>query len=204
MSPKEEEHLAWRVCNGTTIFLDIANDRYFRLSSELDEDFQAKTLEKGAGYWRQPAYLPRPSAWREASTVFDLEHHSGFSLSGVAAALWIQRRVERRLAERGLQCVLREIGGIRTTDQMPTSNFEKLHSIIGAFEQARLLRTAADRCLPRSIALVTRLASAGIHSELVIGVRNEPFGAHCWAQHGAVVLNDTVEEVRRYEPILVV
>ena len=125
-------------------------------------------------------------------------------LSGVAAALWIQRRVERRLAERGLQCVLRDIGSIRTTDQMPTSNFEELHSIIGAFEQARLLRTAADRCLPRSIALVTRLASAGIHSELVIGVRNEPFGAHCWAQHGAVVLNDTVEEVRRYEPILVI
>ena len=73
-----------------------------------------------------------------------------------------------------------------------------------AFEHARLLRSAADRCLPRSIALSLRLARRGIHAHIVIGVRSDPFGAHCWVQHGEAVLNDTAEEVLRYTPILVV
>ncbi|HCY01912.1 MAG TPA: lasso peptide biosynthesis B2 protein, partial [Erythrobacter sp.] len=34
--------------------------------------------------------------------------------------------------------------------------------------------------------------------------RSDPFGAHCWVQHGEAVLNDTAEEVLRYTPILVV
>ena len=176
MSPKEEEHLAWRVCNGTTIFLDIANDRYFRLSSELDEDFQRKTLEKGAGYWRQPAYLPRPSAWREASTAFDMEHHSGFSLSGVAAALWIQRRVEKRLAERGLQCVLREIAGIRATDQMSTSNFEKLHSIIGAFDKQGCYAPLRTDVSPDRLRLSPGLPPLGSVPNSSLGSEMSPSG----------------------------
>lgn len=75
---------------------------------------------------------------------------------------------------------------------------------ISAFEHARLLRTAADRCLPRSIALALCLASDGKRTNLVIGVKLAPFGAHCWVQSGDEVLNDSVEEVLRYQPILII
>jgi hypothetical protein len=67
-----------------------------------------------------------------------------------------------------------------------------------------VLRTAADRCLPRSIALALRLARDGLAAQLVIGVRTNPFGAHSWAQHEDEVLNDSVEEVLRFTPILIV
>lgn len=35
-------------------------------------------------------------------------------------------------------------------------------------------------------------------------VRTNPFGAHSWAQHEDEVLNDSVEEVLRFTPILIV
>jgi hypothetical protein len=75
--------------------------------------------------------------------------------------------------------------------------------IVRAFEHARILRTAANRCLPRSIALSIRLASCGTRANVVIAVKLAPFAAHCWSQAGDVVLNDSVEEVQRYTPLLV-
>ena len=67
----------------------------------------------------------------------------------------------------------------------------------------RLLRTAADRCLSRSIALALCLARHHCRANVILGVKLAPFAAHCWAQHGDAVLNDELEEVRRYQPILV-
>lgn len=200
----EHENLAWCVCNGTTIFLDIANDRYFRLSDEQDHEFHIGALRNGEELGRQPACLPRPSTWRPVSDAFDIDATSSFSLSGVGAAVWIQRRTEKRLAERGLRAALIELAAVRRKNLRTNPDYGKLASIVSAFEHATLLRTAADRCLPRSIAMIARLAKAGIQAELVIGVRSEPFGAHCWAQQGPVALNETVEEARRYEPILVI
>jgi hypothetical protein len=38
----------------------------------------------------------------------------------------------------------------------------------------------------------------------VFGVREAPFTAHCWVQDGAVVLNDHLENVDLYTPIMTV
>ena len=204
MAVLDLEHLAWLVCDGRTIFLDVSQDRYFRLTPERDQDFQSRCASQGSGAWRQPDDLPRPAGWVSPRSAFDAASDQQFSLSGVAAAIWIQRRTEHRLARRGLHEVLLDIKHVRPDSPPPASDCRKIRSVLLAFEQAKLLRTAADRCLPRSIALVAKLASRGIRAELVIGVRDEPFGAHSWAQLAGVVLNETLEEARRYAPILVI
>lgn len=76
--------------------------------------------------------------------------------------------------------------------------------MVRAFEQARLLRSTADRCLPRSIALALCLTAKQCRVHVVLGVKLAPFSAHCWVQDGGAVLNDSLEEVQRYSPILVV
>jgi hypothetical protein len=43
-----------------------------------------------------------------------------------------------------------------------------------------------------------------MRANVVLGVKQGPFGAHCWVQHGSEILNDSVEEVLRYRPILVI
>jgi len=75
---------------------------------------------------------------------------------------------------------------------------------ISAFHHSKLVRTAADRCLPRSIALALGLAAHCVRAHVVIGVRIAPFGAHCWVQAGNEILNESVEEVLLYTPILAI
>jgi hypothetical protein len=75
---------------------------------------------------------------------------------------------------------------------------------VAAYEWLRpLMLTARDRCLLDSLALVGFLASAGIASRWVIGVKTAPFGAHAWVQRAGVVLNDQHSRAKAFTPILV-
>lgn len=58
-------------------------------------------------------------------------------------------------------------------------------------------------CLVRSAMLMQFLRSLGLSADWVFGVRLCPFTAHCWVQVGDVCLNDDVERLVAYTPILV-
>jgi Transglutaminase-like superfamily len=78
-----------------------------------------------------------------------------------------------------------------------------LHAV-AVYEWLRpLMLSARDRCLLDSLALVGFLASSGIASRWVIGVKTAPFGAHAWVQREGVVLNDQHTRARAFTPILV-
>ena len=59
-------------------------------------------------------------------------------------------------------------------------------------------------CLFDSLALMLFLLRSGIHVQWVFGVREEPFGAHCWIQCGPVILNEYFDRTCLYTPIMVV
>jgi hypothetical protein len=59
-------------------------------------------------------------------------------------------------------------------------------------------------CLYRAFFLLNFLRREGLGAHWVFGVRTWPFGAHCWLQAGDLVLDDDLDRVRRYTPILVV
>ncbi|MBE0550539.1 MAG: lasso peptide biosynthesis B2 protein [Rubrivivax sp.] len=80
-----------------------------------------------------------------------------------------------------------------------------LRDAVAAFEALRpLMFTARDKCLYDSLALACFMASEGLKTQWVIGVKTQPFAAHSWVQAGTVVLNDLHENVRSFKPILVV
>ncbi|MBO6767374.1 MAG: lasso peptide biosynthesis B2 protein [Erythrobacter sp.] len=199
----DQPDIAWCRIGNQIIFLDIANDRYFRLSEDRNCTLIESLIQNGGPQWHQPPRFPLPADWSEPAASAKLAKE--FRLGLVAKALWVQRRIEKRIASRSLVIVLDELRDLisRRTQTLPELSAGG-EAMVQAFEQAKLIRTAADRCLPRSIALAICLASLGDRSSIVIGVRTPPFGAHCWAQKGSVVLNDSLEEVRRFEPILVV
>ena len=58
-------------------------------------------------------------------------------------------------------------------------------------------------CLVRSTLLMRFLRGLGVHADWVFGVRLFPFAAHCWVQAGDVCLNDDVERLAAYTPIMV-
>jgi hypothetical protein len=57
-------------------------------------------------------------------------------------------------------------------------------------------------CLFDSLALLEFLAAEEIFADWVFGVRAEPFEAHCWVQREQVALNDSIERVSTFVPIM--
>jgi hypothetical protein len=127
---------------------------------------------------------------------------AGPALRLVAAAAWSSAALRLRSLHHIANRVTDRSARIRTA---PPDQGARLRSAIAAFEAMRpLVLSARERCLNDSLALVTFLASEGIAARWVIGVRTQPFGAHAWVQSGAHVLNDLHENVRSFQPILVV
>lgn len=60
------------------------------------------------------------------------------------------------------------------------------------------------QCLYRAYLLRAFLASRGRGSTWVFGVRTWPFSAHCWLQVGDVLLDDDLDRVALYTPIMAV
>ncbi|MDY6948789.1 MAG: lasso peptide biosynthesis B2 protein [Pseudomonadota bacterium] len=62
---------------------------------------------------------------------------------------------------------------------------------------------ARDACLFDSLAMLYFMLREGCQPQWVIGVRSSPsFMAHSWIQHGATVLNDSIDHVSVYTPIM--
>jgi hypothetical protein len=80
-----------------------------------------------------------------------------------------------------------------------------VQELVAAFAFLRPYFFAAkDACLFDALALSEFLAAYRIHPRWVFGVQARPFAAHCWLQLNGVVLNDTLDHVRRYAPIMIV
>ena len=67
-----------------------------------------------------------------------------------------------------------------------------------------LLYTAKDRCLFDSLALVEFLAAYKWFPTWTLGVTTRPFRAHSWVQNEALILNDRLETIELYSPILAI
>lgn len=196
---------AWALAGDHVVVLDLVRDRYFRLSDRESADVRAAVERGEIEGWSQPSQFPKPHGWMPADQDFPPVQHGGFSLPGIAASLWLQRRLERRLEMTPFCQLLLETRSMvdAKVRSARKANTNGLHQILSDFEHARLIRSAANRCVPRSLAILLRCASQGIRAHAVIGVTADPFQAHCWAQHGTIVLGDRIDNVTRFTPLLV-
>ena len=81
-------------------------------------------------------------------------------------------------------------------------NREYASKLVAAFKVLRPLYPRPYLCLFESLALLEFLASYNFFPQVVFGVVADPFQAHCWLQEGSTILNDDLERVGRYRPIL--
>ncbi len=92
----------------------------------------------------------------------------------------------------------------RRSGAQDIGNLDSLRELVRVFDALRPIFPRPYLCLYDSLALLAFLASYDRFPRWVFGVRMDPFNAHCWVQAGEVVLNETVDEVRSYTPIMVV
>ena len=212
------------VIGSRVVFMDMSSERYFGLPASLDYAFQKlldpaplsaseemalrPLIDRGLlvpdGRGAQPT---KPICAPDAA--LDLIHSlpERASPSAVALALWSETVIvfaSRRLSLRAIEAKLhkwrgRRADGCDQQDAMPQSYLE----LAAAFERTALLFHPADRCLTKALAFVLACRSRGLYPSLVFGVRTSPFAAHCWVQHETLILNDELERVRIFTPILV-
>jgi Transglutaminase-like superfamily len=131
-----------------------------------------------------------------ARTRIPLGHAVQFAIAFVVVAL--------RLRRNGLASLVDWL-------RRHQSSIQPGHSVTHDFIVARLgsflwLRTwcytAQRRCLLDSLVLSVYLTRGMVPCTFVIGVATKPFVAHAWVQIAGSVLNDTVEHVQEFGPIL--
>lgn len=204
--------LSFCMIGETAIFLDLVSDRYFRLAPEQNASFASQLAGSVAGHDAlvaaglgafadaSPITMPSlpPTQWHRPDVV---ARPNPFRLLEAAIC---QRQMERRLKSAGLAAVLQVLHRqLRAPLLVPVTNQVRAMQIVGVFEQTKLFRSAVDRCLPCSLALAQMLARAGYRAQVIVGVKLQPFAAHCWVQSGGIILNESPEEAARYTPILI-
>jgi hypothetical protein len=113
-------------------------------------------------------------------------------------------RASRELRRQPLQLTVESVRArkSRNVGRAGPPDFERARSLVSVFDRLRLYYPRSYLCLFDSLALIHFLARFRVFPDWVFGVTADPFEAHCWVQAGSVVLNDTVERVSAFTPIM--
>ena len=208
------------ISQNRTILLDMRRNRYFGLPLATDHAFQrwcAGALEDGdnaklrpmvaAGLLVEasaagpisPPRLPLPP-----TAEIPMEKRGEGSVTVVLRCLAAQARASwwlrhHSLAEIRLLLEARRARGILGNAPDP---LQCSATIAAGFASTEWILAPLDRCLPRSLAFCLVAAASQVAARLVIGVRTNPFAAHSWSEFGGTVLNDRLERVRGFTPIV--
>ena len=206
---------------GRLIFLDLGADRYFCLSAEAERSLARAIAEAPAepedaailaglqhqGMLRtgtaEPLLRPCPGVCEARSSMLDA-HPIPVPPLGTFLAGMALLRAPLRLRLFGLSAAIARLQIKKARLRPARFERERLARSGGAFARLRALATSHDQCLPRSLAVAEQLFTAGVRADLILAVKLQPFAAHAWVQWGDIVVNDRVDAVRDFTPILVV
>ncbi len=115
------------------------------------------------------------------------------SLAASADLRWgsLERTVHKVEARK-----LAQVGNATAVDKAVVTD------LFGIFRALRPYYIRPYLCMFDSLALLHFLARYNVYPRWVYGVKLEPWGAHCWVQAGDLVVNDLVDNVRDYTPIM--
>ncbi|MEC3947746.1 lasso peptide biosynthesis B2 protein [Sphingobium sp. HWE2-09] len=215
MGYRMREGLAYCIAGGRSIFLDVEADRYFGLQHDWDLAFQALVAAGSTG--------PQLSALVNAGILVEAEIEAEFTAPVIVAAnqemvsgalkpslrliakfVVAQIRAASALRTKALAEVLQGIDqrAAATKDAAGDGPEPRWQPLVAAFFASSHLRPRSGHCLTNSIAFMRVARSLGYKPQLILGVCAAPFSAHCWVQAGDYVLNDRIENIRTFEPIL--
>ncbi len=218
------EHVYWCERNSEVILLDLRADRYLALDARASSLFPR--VVDGGDCSAEASELVEALLGRGllTSQARQAEHGKPFALPAPAfevtadsfdgplcltardiCAFWLA------LGKTGVRLRLLSLFRIVSTARSRRAKVTRaggsysLPTRVAVFARLRPLAfTSRSACIFESLALIEFLAAFGVDASWVFGVQTAPFGAHCWVQRGDTVINDTVEHVRGFTPIMTV
>jgi len=201
------------------IFLDVRSSRYFALPDEANKAFIAIASGEtpSAPGARALAALKLSSVSSASTAPIDTRSvpRPQTQLQGDAGpvsstlrrrAIVAQLRSLVRLSCCSLDQILHRLGRRRAlllqSDRARSRGTDLALQVASAFLSTRHVRPRSSHCLTSSLAFLDLALQLGLDAELVFGVQSAPFAAHCWVQRGTELLNDDLEYVSTFTPIL--
>lgn len=221
MIARLRDDLHFCVCSGRTVFLDVRADRYFQLPTDQDLAFQrfasGRTAQLGDeaalsaiamrglvvdAYRGTPVLSPAIVSPPMAEIA---PAPSMAKITDRIAALISVHKARFELGRRSLKNVMDLMS--RSSAALVAEGADDptaVDRVAAAFAATGVMIRRQDQCLPLSIAFKRLCLTRRARTTLVIGVKLDPFVAHCWIQRDEYVVNDTLERVRLFTPILAI
>jgi hypothetical protein len=177
------------------------------IGAETDKLVESLTIN---GVITSNPTIGKPFAESEYPTPESRIEASESTTSAHVPLLWILRfflacaKIDWQLRTKAFSRTLARIEQrrLRAEYSGAVRNTPHASSLVAAFQRLRPLYPRSYLCLFDSLALLEFLAGYRILPRIVFGVVADPFQAHCWLQDGSTVINDVLERVGRYKPIL--
>ncbi len=194
------------------IFLDVAADRYFALKAD-DNALLGSLIENDTEKVSLPALAPlaalltsdeggtplAPAQIR--STTQSIIEQPGRPVRGQYPLMLLALAK----AHRDIRC--KPLSRLLCHDFPPapstTRDRNRLAQIATTFDSVTRIFGREGNCLPRSLALWRVLRRHRHKAQIVLGVKDLPFAAHCWVQSDDLLLNDRLETIQPFTPVLV-
>lgn len=206
-------------CAGRIVFLDVHTDRYFALSGKADQAFRAwiageVTVEEPDEHLNclmRINVLVLDTGHGKIGIVPSLQCATrdfqprpvGSAFLVGAKAFLLRYGARRNIRSQSLRAVLRDVRERKAALTFFAQDaVAEISLACKAFGSTGWVFQSKDQCLPEAIALHRLCLNRGVPASLFIGVSVNPFTAHCWVQHGDAVINDRVERIRQFTPIL--
>lgn len=222
------ENLSYCDVDGHLIFLDVAQDRYFKLTGALENAMRrfqahedvapmlvdglvaARILVEAPSLKARTAMAnirrPTCSAIEQPTTMAGQRIGTAIVFEVMAIVCWTRRQLKTR----ALKTNLDEASAYRDRKtgvhevSTPAAPEDNLLQATGQFARARRYVPIEPICLLDSLSLLRFLSRRGLSANIVFGVTPDPFAAHCWVQAGDIVLNETLSDAHAHTPIRMV
>lgn len=174
--------------NGRPVFMDEATDSYFCLDPAEEADFLAALIGRDS-------LRPACAIASTTSLVDDYVPLARPRVRDVLRAFSLVRRAKNDIASRPIAQIL---GTLHTG---PIAPGQVEHRALRFLAARRLLPWSAN-CLTDAIALLRWLGPRDdLH--LIFGAKLDPFEAHCWVQHGPLLISDRLDHIAPFKPVRV-
>ncbi len=211
------EHIHFCQIGGQHVFLDLIGDRYFSLPAAADAAFASLVSNSAGATSDQTDFLVRAgvlidglgerplAATRHPRPTNSLVEAAAstekLSIGAMIEAWLLVLRARHAVSKKRLPIHLADLSRSRPKcSALPATSRDRA---LGQFRAARRFVPISPNCLYDSMALCRFLQRRGIAANLIIGAKLHPFGAHCWLQDGATVLNDSLAAARDFQAVLV-
>lgn len=206
-------HFHHCLVDGRVVALDMRTTRYFlihgasgealiqweagaesRHSDETFDDLLAKgyVSREQAGNRRLEACAAKPLKGRAEICMSSANRAEYLQIA------WFLATTRLRIATGSLARTLKPMR--KRAGQMPVREQQVVEDRVGRFTACRPSIPLPRVCLLDSVALYHFVGDS--MTELVFGVSLEPFAAHCWLERDGWLLNDEIDHVRRFTPIM--